>query len=443
MPNFSRQSYIIYDWPATKALLSDEWEEKRLGALADVVGGGTPDTGIYGYWHPPVIPWVTPTDISACNGIYLSRTERCISDAGLRSCSATLLPAGTTLLTSRATVGECRINTVEVATNQGFASLVPREVDGNFLFYMAQHLKPVFCRLAAGTTYAEVSRREVRKVRCYLPKDKEEQKQIATLLLLADKGVQELKNQLEAAQRIKAALMQHLFTKGIPGRHTRLKTIVISRHSYSIPYEWEISKVQDVLSSPPFNGVSPQSRPDPPGTAILNVSCISDGKCDPRKASYVDVDEATIDCCRAMKGDFYVLRGNGNREYVATGGWLKDDVPDRCIFSDKLIRLSFDPSKVVDGFMPWLWQSHTFLRRLQSKAESGSGLWMMSKRDIRREVFFRPKPGEQDEIVSTLNRCESTLDAINKKIESLLRLKKSLLQNLLTGKVRVKVEAWV
>ena len=72
MPDFSRQSYIIYDWPKTKAVPSDEWEEKRLRSLADVVGGGTPDTGIYSYWNPPSIPWVTPTDISACDGIFLT-----------------------------------------------------------------------------------------------------------------------------------------------------------------------------------------------------------------------------------------------------------------------------------------------------------------------------------------------------------------------------------
>ena len=371
----------------------------------------------------------------------VTSTERGISEAGLRSSSATLLPPSTTLLTSRATVGECRINTVEVATNQGFASLVPREVDGNFLFYMAQYLKPVFCRLAAGTTYPEVSRREVRKVRCYLPKDQEEQREIATVLLLADKTIKQSKIQLLTAHRLKTALMQQLFTKGVPGRHKHFKTVIVSRHSYSIPDEWEISRIQDVLSSPPFTGVSPQSRLDPPGTPILNVSCISDGRCDPQKVTYVDVDKETIDACIARMGDFYILRGNGNRNYVAAGGWLKGDLPDKCIFSDKLIRLRFDTSKVVNGFMQRMWQSHDFLNRLQSKAESGSGLWMISKRDIRREIFFRPKVEEQEEIVGILDCCENNLDAMTTKLEALLRLKKSLLQNLLIGKVLVNIGA--
>lgn len=196
MPNVSRQSYILYDLPKVMATPNMHWEGMPLGSLADVIGGGTPDTGVNEYWNPPSIPWVTPTDMSATEGIYLESTERSISPKGLKSCSAALLPVGTTLLTSRATVGECRMSAVEVATNQGFASLVPIQVDGAFLFYMAQHMKPVFCRLAAGTTYAEVSRREVRKVRCYLPCDRTEQKRISDILGQADHALNGLRDEL-------------------------------------------------------------------------------------------------------------------------------------------------------------------------------------------------------------------------------------------------------
>ena len=95
----------------------------------------------------------------------LVTTERGISKAGLSESSATLLPVGSTLLTSRATIGECRFAGIPVATNQGFTSLVPKEgVDPRFLFYLTQTLKkPTLVRLAAGTTFIEVSRREVRQ----------------------------------------------------------------------------------------------------------------------------------------------------------------------------------------------------------------------------------------------------------------------------------------
>src|SRR5665213_1544463 len=98
---------------------------------------------------------------------------------------------------------------------------------------------------------------------------------------------------------------------------------------------------------------------------------------------------------RQRKETSSYLRGNGNREYVGTGGWLRVDPPENCIFSDKLIRLRFDKGRVVEGFYPYLWQSRAFQIRLQSKAQSSSGLWMINKRDISREWVALPPMDEQ------------------------------------------------
>lgn len=132
-----------------------------------------------------------------------------------------------------------------------------------------------------------------------------------------------------------------------------------------------------------------------------------------------------------------MLRGNGNRDFVATGGLLRQTPAVDTIYSDKLIRLRFNSEDVADRFVPYLWQSKAFLNRLQSKAESGSGLWMMSKRDICRELFACPPPDEQEEIVALLDSTEEQLNAQNKKVEALMGVKRSLLQNLLTGKIRI------
>jgi type I restriction enzyme, S subunit len=153
--------------------------------------------------------------------------------------------------------------------------------------------------------------------------------------------------------------------------------------------------------------------------------------------TYVDISTDDIERYRAWVGDFFVLRGNGNRDYVATGGLLRDKPPTDAIYSDKLIRLRFDNEKVAERFVPYLWQSRTFLTRLQSKAESGSGLWMMSKRDIVRELFACPPLDEQKEIVALLDSAEDQLVAQTKKVDALTDVKKSLLQNLLTGKIRI------
>jgi type I restriction enzyme S subunit len=101
------------------------WRRKSIGALAQVVGGGTPDTSNPSLWNGSVL-WCTPTDITSLRTRHIATTARKISDTGLRSSSATLLPVGSVVLCSRASVGICAISTAPMSTNQGFQSLVPK-----------------------------------------------------------------------------------------------------------------------------------------------------------------------------------------------------------------------------------------------------------------------------------------------------------------------------
>jgi len=232
---------MIYNLPVEKSARPEGWTIQPLKQLADIVGGGTPETGVPDYWNPPEIPWVTPTDITACREPVLTRTERAISQSGLRDSSATMLPVGTTLLTSRATVGECRLAGVPLATNQGFASLVPKEnTDPRFLFYLAQTLKPVFSRLAAGTTFIEVSRREIRHVNVCIPSNPEESASLGQILTFADEAILRAEAKLSASRCIKTALMQRFFSRGIPDRHSRFQQTKLGE----IPESWEVLKLK-------------------------------------------------------------------------------------------------------------------------------------------------------------------------------------------------------
>jgi len=304
-----------------------------------------------------------------------------------------------------------------------------------FLYYLLTHLN--LGQLNAATGVPGLTRRDAHFILGAFP-PASEQDEIASILKLADEAIAAAEAKLTAARRLKTALMQQLFTRGIPGCHTHFRQTKIGE----IPEMWKVATIQSVLDGQPFNGVSPQSRPEPPGTPILNVTCIDDGLCTTNYISYVDIDEQTAEECRARRGDFYVLRGNGNRESVATGGLLAEEPEVPTIFSDKLIRLRFQPSKVVERFVPYLWQSLNFLHRLQSKAESGSGLWMISKRDIRKEIFaYPPSKDEQREMVSLVDASIANIAACEAELRTLDHLKRSLLQNLLTGRVRVRVES--
>lgn len=304
-----------------------------------------------------------------------------------------------------------------------------------FANWMRLHLvHEIFSKTSQQTTgLANFSWGAVKKLPVRFPTCVDEQRRIAAALKLADEAIQKVRAELDATRELKKSLMASLFVLGMPGRHTEFQETKIGL----IPQSWTVRTIKSVLAAKPDSGTSPLSRPDPPGTPILNVSCVKDGVCSPAEVTYVDVSADEIERYRTQAGDFFVLRGNGNRDFVATGGLLRQTPAVDTIYSDKLIRLRFNSEDVADRFVPYLWQSKAFLNRLQSKAESGSGLWMMSKRDICRELFACPPPDEQEEIVALLDSTEEQLNAQNKKVEALMGVKRSLLQNLLTGKIRI------
>jgi type I restriction enzyme, S subunit len=304
-----------------------------------------------------------------------------------------------------------------------------------FSHWMRLHLvHEIFSKTSQQTTgLANFSWGAVKKLPVRFPTCVDEQRRIAAALKLADDAIQKARAELDATRELKRSLMNSLFVLGMPGRHTDFQETKVG----PIPQSWTVRTIRSVLADKPDSGTSPLSRQDPPGTPILNVSCVKDGVCSPEEVTYVDVSADEIERYRTQMGDFFVLRGNGNRDYVATGGLLRQTPEVDTIYSDKLIRLRFNSDDVADRFVPYLWQSKVFLNRLQSKAESGSGLWMMSKRDICRELFACPPPEEQEEIVALLDSTEEQLTAQNMKIEALMGVKRSLLQNLLTGKIRI------
>ena len=163
-----------------------EWEEATLGNVAMVVGGGTPDTNIQKYWNGN-IQWFTPSEIGRDK--YVTYSLRTISEEGLNKSNAKILPTGTILLSSRATVGECSINNVECTTNQGFQSLIAKEnISNEFLYYLIQTKRKELIRKSCGSTFLEISANEVKKIKIAIPTHKE-QKKIGKLLALLDERI--------------------------------------------------------------------------------------------------------------------------------------------------------------------------------------------------------------------------------------------------------------
>ena len=175
-----------------------EWMPKTINDLATVLGGGTPDTTIKSYWDGN-IQWFTPSEIGKSK--YVSLSSRTITEEGLNNSSAKLLPSYTILLSSRATVGECSITLQECATNQGFQSLIAKNCDIDFLYYLIQTKKKDLIRKACGSTFLEISANEVRKIHINVPSNAE-QKKIGALLSLVDKRIEVQNKIIEKLQSL-------------------------------------------------------------------------------------------------------------------------------------------------------------------------------------------------------------------------------------------------
>lgn len=192
---------------------SGEWKVNRLGDLADIRSGGTPSTGDAAAWDG-TIPWCTPTDITALEGRkYLTTTNRAITEHGLSTSSAELIPACSIVMTSRATIGECAINAVPVTTNQGFKNLVPHDsVDVEFLYYLLSTQTQGLIGLSAGSTFLEIGKTQLRQYEVKLPAEKDEQTAIATVLSDMDAEITALETRRIKTRSLKQAMMQALLT---------------------------------------------------------------------------------------------------------------------------------------------------------------------------------------------------------------------------------------
>ena len=188
-----------------------DWIETTLGDIGDIVGGATPSTKHEEYYGGK-IAWITPKDLSSFKGRYISSGERTLTEAGLASCSAQMMPPNTILFTSRAPIGYVAIANQPVCTNQGFKSIVPHDcVDPLFLYYLLKFNKDCIEAMGSGTTFKEVSGKTMKEVPVRIPRMASDQKKISSILDSIDSKVEnntKINDNLEQQAR---AYFQELF----------------------------------------------------------------------------------------------------------------------------------------------------------------------------------------------------------------------------------------
>ena len=190
---------------------NDAWEQRKLGKLVNIVGGGTPDTTNPEYWNGD-IDWYSPTEIGT--KVYANGSVKKITALGLEKSSAKILPANSTILfTSRAGIGDMAILKKQGATNQGFQSfVVGNGVNVYFLYSMGRQIKDFAIKNASGSTFLEISKNQLAKMNVIIPNEKE-QTAIGNFFKQLDAAIASHQRKLERTNKLKKSLLQKMFPK--------------------------------------------------------------------------------------------------------------------------------------------------------------------------------------------------------------------------------------
>ena len=218
---------------------TDTWEQRKLIDVADIFGGGTPSTTISDYWDGE-IDWYSPVEIG--EQVYVNGSQKKLTELGLKKSSAKVLPVGTVLFTSRAGIGKTAILAKEGATNQGFQSIVPHKntLDSYFIYSRTDELKRYGEIQGAGSTFVEVSGKQMAKMPILIP-ILEEQTKIGAFFKKLDDTIALHQRQLDNYKELKKTMLQKVFNQEL-----RFKD------DYGNDYpEWEIKSFKDVFISIP------------------------------------------------------------------------------------------------------------------------------------------------------------------------------------------------
>ncbi|WP_019785947.1 restriction endonuclease subunit S, partial [Streptococcus sobrinus] len=190
---------------------TDAWEQRKLGEVADIIGGGTPSTSNSEYWDGE-IDWYSPVEIG--DKIFVDGSQKKITSLGLKKSSAKVLPVGSVLFTSRAGIGNTAILAKEGTTNQGFQSIVPHEnkLNSYFIFSRTHELKRYGEVNGAGSTFVEVSGKQMSKMPILIPKI-DEQVQIGSFFQSLDNLIALHQRKLEDLKSFKATMLSKMFPK--------------------------------------------------------------------------------------------------------------------------------------------------------------------------------------------------------------------------------------
>ena len=366
---------------------TDPWEQRELVDIAEIVGGGTPDTNNSNYWDGD-IDWYAPAELG--NNIYAESSTRKITQAGFDSCSTKMLPADKTILfTSRAGIGNTAILRHSACTNQGFQSLVIGDADVYFVYSMSERIKKWAEEKASGSTFLEISGRQLETMPVNLP-SLVEQQAIGSFFSHLDDLITLHQRKYDKLVILKKSMLEKMFPKdgeSVPE---------IRFAGFTDPWEQrKFSEIVDVCSGRDYKHLD--EGPIPVYGTGGYMTSVSEALSHNRDAIGIG-RKGTIDKPYLLKAPF----------------WTVDTLFYAIPKSD--INLEF----ALCSFLNVDWKS---------KDES-TGLPSLSKESINETVLSVPNVVEQNHLGNFFADLDRLITLHQRKLELLQNIKKSLLDKM-------------
>lgn len=416
--------------------IPQDWEVVELGDVAEIKSGGTPSTHQSEFWNGYIL-WCTPTDITSLSGKYLSDTNRKISELGLINSAAELLPIGSVLMTSRATIGECAIANQPMTTNQGFKNFIcNKRINNEFLYYLLGSQKDKFIELCNGSTFLEINTTQVRKFKIAIPKSTTEQTAIATTLSDTDALISSLQTLIAKKQAVKLAAMQNLLGGKIhlpafAQRPNGSPKTTRQTELGEVPEDWDVVELGEV--GEPIIGLtySPNDIDDN-GVLVLRSSNIQSNKLvfDDNVFVKMAMPERVI----VKENDILICVRNGSRQLIGKCALITKEAEGFAFGAFmSVFRTPFAP------FIFYAFQSDKIQNQI--KEIMGATINQITNKDLREFKIAIPKStAEQTAIAQLLSDMDAEIEALEGRLKKTQSLKQGMMQALLSGKIRLPLK---
>lgn len=404
------------------------WEVKRLKDVCEVVCGATPKDN-ESFWDGNII-WISPADMPDFGEI--QKGARTITEQGYKSCGTTLVPAGSIILSTRAPIGKTNIAGRELCTNQGCKCLTSRKLVMRFMMYCLRSKNEQLQALGRGTTFIELSTKDLSVFQVAIP-PLAEQQVIADYLdkktAEIDKQITALEKKSDAYQRLKRSLISEVVTRGL-NPTAELKDSGIEWIG-KIPAHWEIRRLKDVSSF--VNGYAFDSNDfeTDDGIKVIRIGDIGQSV-DFENCARAKTDSALLSGYKINDGDILLAMSG-----ATTGKTCIVYNPQEAFINQRVGIIRSKMSKMIF----YLLQTPYFLEFV-NLYNTGSAQPNISSKDVGEFPIIVVPAEERQMLTDYLDKktaeIDSNISAISSKIDAYKRLKQSLIDEVVTGKRRIE-----